>query len=67
MNNRSDNTSYPEQFAITPDLLHVVIPRQEIIAEMAVRGQDDTLNDVCLAVAVVAEAISYAQLSVLSS
>jgi hypothetical protein len=67
MKNRRDNTSYPEQFATTPDLLHVVIPRQEIIAEMAVRGQDDTLNDVCLAVAVVAEAISHAQISVLSS
>jgi len=67
MNNRNNSTRYPEQFATTPDLLHVVIPRQEIIAEMAVRGQDDTLNDVCLAVAVVAEAISHAQVNVPSS
>jgi len=67
MNNRVDQSVYPEQFAITPDLLHVVIPRLEIVAEMAVRGEDDTLNDVCLAVAVVADAIGSAQLSDLSS
>jgi hypothetical protein len=55
---------YPEQFATTPDLLHVVIPRLEIIAEMAVRGEHDALNDVCLAVACVADAIGTAQLAV---
>lgn len=49
--------NYPEQFATTPDLLHVVIPRQEIIAEMTRRGEDETLDDVCLAVAVVADII----------
>ena len=48
---------YPEQFATTPDLLHVVIPRGEIIAEMNLRGEDETLNDVCLAVAIVADLI----------
>jgi hypothetical protein len=52
---------YPEQFATTPDLLHVVIPRAEIIAEMALRGEHATLNDVCLAVAVVADAIGQVQ------
>lgn len=52
--------NYPEQFATTPDLLHVVIPRNEIIAEMSLRGEDETLNDVCLAVAVVADAIGLA-------
>ena len=52
--------NYPEQFTITPDLLHVVIPRQEIIAEMSRRGEDETLNDVCLAVAVVADVIGLA-------
>lgn len=67
MNNRFARSVYPEQFATTPDLLHVVIPRIEIVAEMAVRGEDATLNDVCLAVAVVADAIGSAQLSVLSS
>ena len=51
---------YPEQFATTPDLLHVVIPRSEIIAEMGHRGEDATLNDVCLAVAVVADALGLA-------
>ena len=52
--------NYPEQFATTPDLLHVVIPRNEIIAEMSLRGEDETLNDVCLAVAVVADALGLA-------
>lgn len=52
--------TYPEQFATTPDLLHVVIPRNEIICEMSLRGEDETLNDVCLAVAVVADALGLA-------
>jgi hypothetical protein len=54
--------SYPEQFATTPDLLHVAIPRFEIIAEMTARGEQEALDDVCLAVAVVADAIGTAQL-----
>ncbi|MFU8817332.1 MAG: hypothetical protein ACNA7W_18445 [Pseudomonadales bacterium] len=53
---------YTEQFATTPDLLHVAIPRVEIIAEMTVRGEQEALDDVCLAVAVVADAIGTAQL-----
>ena len=53
--------TYPEQFSTTPDLLHVVIPRAEIIAEMTVRGEHAALNDVCLAVAMVADAIGTAQ------
>ena len=52
--------NYPEQFVTTPDLLHVVIPRVEIITEMTVRGEHETLNDVCLAVAVVADFIGCA-------
>jgi hypothetical protein len=52
--------NYPEQFVTTPDLLHVVIPRTEIISEMRLRGEDETLNDVCLAVAVVADALGLA-------
>ena len=51
---------YPDQFATTPDLLHVVIPRAEIVAEMTLRGEDEALNDVCLAVAVVADVIGSA-------
>ncbi len=54
--------TYPDQFATTPDLLHVAIPRMEIIAEMSARGEQDTLDDVCLAVALVADAIGLAQL-----
>lgn len=53
---------YPEQFATTPDLLHVAIPRMEIIAEMTVRGEQETLDDICLAVALVADAVGLAQL-----
>lgn len=53
---------YPEQFATSPDLLHVAIPRMEIIAEMSVRGEQETLDDICLAVALVADAIGLAQL-----
>jgi len=53
---------YPDQFATTPDLLHVAIPRMEIIAEMAVRGEQETLDDICLAVALVADAVGLAQL-----
>lgn len=54
---------YPGQFASTPDLLHVAIPRLEIVTEMAARGEDETLNDVCLAVAVTADAIGLAMAS----
>ncbi len=52
---------YPGQFATTPDMLHVAIPRMEIVADMAVRGERATLNDICLAVAIVADAIASAQ------
>ena len=52
---------YPGQFVTTPDMLHVAIPRMEIVAEMAVRGERATLNDICLAVAIVADAIAAAQ------
>lgn len=57
---RSTAKSYPEQFATTTDLLQVVIPRDEIVREMSLRGQDETLNDVCLAVAVVADVVGLA-------
>ena len=52
--------SYPGQFALVPDPLHLAIPRMEIVAEMALRGEHEALNDACLAVAVVAEAIAAA-------
>ena len=52
---------YSGQFAVTEDLLYVAIPRHEIVEEMAKRGEHATLNDVCLAVAIVADAIGNAQ------
>ncbi len=52
---------YSGQFAVTPDLLHVTLPQSEIIVEMVKRGEQETLNDVCLAVAIVADAIGSAQ------
>jgi hypothetical protein len=56
-------SSYPGQFETSPDPLFVAIPRVEIIAEMAQRGDEPALNDVCLAVAVVAEAMNAAWLA----
>ncbi len=52
---------YSGQFATTPDLMHVTIPHAEIVSEMERRGEHQTLNDVCLTVAVVADAIAAAQ------
>jgi len=52
---------YSGQFAVTPDLLHVTVPQVELVAEMQSRGEQQTLNDICLAVAVVADAIFAAQ------
>lgn len=57
----SDHRHYIGQFAVTPDLLHVTVPQAELVAEMQLRGEQQTLNDICLAVAVVADAISSAQ------
>ena len=52
---------YTGQFAVTPDLFHVTVPQSEILAEMVARGEQETLNDVCLAVAIVADAIEHAR------
>jgi hypothetical protein len=54
---------YPGQFDASPDVLYVAIPRVEIISEMARRGDERALNDVCLAVAMVAEALNAAFLA----
>ncbi len=51
---------YPGQFEVTPDLLHVAIPRIEIVDAMEDRGDEQALNEVCLSVAVVADAIDAA-------
>ena len=53
--------NYQGQFATTPDLLHVTLSQQEIVSEMMQRGEQETLNDLCLTVAVVADAIANAQ------
>ena len=58
---------YSGQFAVTPDLLHVTVPQTEIVTEMSKRGETETLNDICLAVAVVADAIVAAQALVVNS
>ena len=58
---------YPGQFDQSPDPLYVAIPRVEIISEMARRGDDRALNDVCLAVAIVAEAMNAARLATRAS
>ena len=51
------HSQYVGQFDLCPDPLFVAIPRLEILTEMAVRGEHDALNDVCLAVAVVADVL----------
>ena len=56
--------SYIGQFSITPDLFHVTVPQAEIVEQMVVRGEQQVLNDVCLAVAIVADAIHSAQAQV---
>lgn len=50
-----EHSGYTGQFDLCPDPLFVAIPRLEILTEMAVRGEHEALNDVCLAVAVVAD------------
>jgi hypothetical protein len=54
----SSRARYPGQFEPVSDPLYVAIPRKEIVREMARRGDEPALNDVCLAVAVVAEAMA---------
>ena len=57
---------YQGQFAILDDLLIVAIPQQEIIEAMVSNGEQQALNDVCLSVAVVADAIAAAQMAAVS-
>jgi len=61
---RDTATPYPGQFDAIPHPLYVAIPRDEILKEMARRGDERALNDVCMAVAVAAEAVRAAWLSV---
>ena len=57
---------YDGQFAVLDDLLIVAIPQREIVEAMVTNGEQQALNDVCLSVAVVAEAIAAAQTSAVS-
>ncbi len=57
---KETTSRYPGQFNLMPDPLFVAIPRGEIIAQMGCRGNEQTLNDVCLAVAVIADAMDSA-------
>jgi hypothetical protein len=54
---RDTLSPYPGQFDQSPDPLFVAIPGEEIAREMERRGEEAALSDVCMAVAVVAEAL----------
>ncbi len=47
---------YPDQFTPVTDALEILIPRQEILAAMLCRGEEEVLDEVCLAVAISADA-----------
>lgn len=47
---------YPDQFTVATDPLEILIPRQEILAAMMTRGEEEVLDEVCLAVAISADA-----------
>lgn len=51
---------YEDQFTVISDPLEILIPRPEIFAAMLARGEEQVLDEVCLAVAVCADAISAA-------
>ncbi|MCC5885317.1 MAG: hypothetical protein JJT88_02665 [Gammaproteobacteria bacterium] len=52
--------AYPDQFAIVSDPLEILIPRQEILAAMLIQGEDRVLDEVCMAVALCADALAAA-------
>ena len=60
---RDTATPYPGQFDAIPHPLYVAIPRDEILREMARRGDERALSDVCMAVAVAADAVRTAWFS----
>ena len=60
---RDTETHYPGQFDAIPHPLYVAIPRDEILREMARRGDERALSDVCMAVAVAADAVRTAWFS----
>jgi len=52
---------YKGQFATMTDSLEIAIPRDEIIAAMLEQGEKRVLDNVCLAVALIADAIEAAR------
>lgn len=57
---REVKDQYPGQFEQSPDLLFVAISREEIVHAMSKQGDEAALNDVCLSVAIVADAVDSA-------
>lgn len=54
--------AYPDQFTLAPDPLYIAIPKIEIVAAMKARGEEDVIDDVCVAVAVTVDALEAAKL-----
>ena len=54
------DVGYPEQFATVSDSLDILLPRQEILAAMLIRGEERVLDEICMAVAVCADALAFA-------
>lgn len=61
MSPRNMIEQYKDQFAPMPDLLHIAISRSEIMAAMRHTGEDTTIDQVCMAVAVVVDALESAR------
>jgi hypothetical protein len=53
--------TYAGQFELATDPLHIAIPREEIVEEMARHGEELVLNRVCMAVAVVLDLFEQAR------
>lgn len=54
--------AYPNHFTLAPDPLYIAIPKVEIVAAMKARGEEDVIDDVCVAVAVIVDALEAARL-----
>lgn len=57
---RSAAVGYPDQFTTVVDPLEILVPRQEIFAAMLLRGEEPVLDEVCMAVALCADALTTA-------
>ena len=53
--------SYPGQFAQAPDPYFVALSPREIMSHIQSAGEAPALNDLCLSVAAVAEAMAFAR------